>query len=321
MALKADSIKVEEKSLAQPPLNLIAKAINDGLTKDFEYVQAEVVDCPDLTKAPFHLAAEGLGGSETIVEFGGVPYLMPLVQRDKVYDLKDLIQIIGIDPVFVVGAGAGPHVYVQKNSELVTNISISKNNIINLSRIAKLKDEQLNNDFEVEILKEETRCSLLANLYTCQGKSSKVLKIHCKKRIGKNDFVSAVKQTLASTFKDQCIGMGGTFLITGSKAKQHVMPDFSKTPILNDDQVNEWLRFYEMGPPLVAVGTFVTKDPGLDLRLQHFHSFGTNESHPEAGHYHIDTNPDTVEYLAYLNTGSKVVRIDRPHETHQVGRD
>lgn len=42
------------------------------------------------------------------------------------------------------------------------------------------------------------------------------------------------------------------------KAKQHVMPDFSKTPLLNDDDLNEWLKFYNMSAPLIAVGTFVT---------------------------------------------------------------
>lgn len=56
-------------------------------------------------------------------------------------------------------------------------------------------------------------------------------------------------------------GLGGTFLITGSKTKQHIMPDFSKIPIISDQMVEEWLRFYQMNPPLVAVGTLVTNDP------------------------------------------------------------
>lgn len=58
-----------------------------------------------------------------------------------------------------------------------------------------------------------------------------------------------------------CLGVGGAFLVTNSKVKQHVMPDFSETPLNSDEDVNQWLRFYDMNPPLVAVGTFVTNDP------------------------------------------------------------
>jgi hypothetical protein len=59
----------------------------------------------------------------------------------------------------------------------------------------------------------------------------------------------------------ECSGVGAAFIITNSKVKQHVMPDFSKTPLNTDDDVNHWLKFYDMNPPLVAVGTFVTNDP------------------------------------------------------------
>lgn len=54
--------------------------------------------------------------------------------------------------------------------------------------------------------------------------------------------------------------MGGTFLIKEGKAKQHIMPDFSTTPINSDDEVNQWLKFYDMSAPLIAVGTFVSGD-------------------------------------------------------------
>lgn len=57
------------------------------------------------------------------------------------------------------------------------------------------------------------------------------------------------------------IGVGGVFLLAQGKAKQHVMPDFSKTPINDDDGVNKWLKFFEMSAPLSAVGTLVSKDP------------------------------------------------------------
>lgn len=60
----------------------------------------------------------GLNGSPTIVEVGGVPYLMPLVNRSKVYDFKDMNQLTGVNPAFIVGAGAGPFPFTGTNCEV-----------------------------------------------------------------------------------------------------------------------------------------------------------------------------------------------------------
>lgn len=38
------------------------------------------------------------------------------------------------------------------------------------------------------------------------------------------------------------------------------MQDFSTTPLNNVQQLNDWLRFYNMSTPLVAVGTFVSSE-------------------------------------------------------------
>ena len=113
--------------------------------------------------------------------------------------------------------------------------------------------------------------------------------------------------------------MGGVFVIKSGQVRQHVMQDFSKTPITNENDLNTWLKFYEMPAELIAVGTLATNDAvNLDLRLQHFHSFSTNGW---GGHYHNDTTPEIVEYLGYFTTGQKIVRVDKPSVTHQFGRD
>jgi hypothetical protein len=42
------------------------------MKSNFAEVKVEIVNCPDLSQAPFYLASTGLGGIEpTIVEFGG----------------------------------------------------------------------------------------------------------------------------------------------------------------------------------------------------------------------------------------------------------
>lgn len=133
------------------------------------------------------------------------------------------------------------------------------------------------------------------------------------------------------------IGLGGAFVLKNGKAKQHVMPDFSTTPIHTDAEVDQWLKFYEMSGPLVALGTLISGDyvscfhyyrlevfkysiyfKDLDLRVQHFHSYS---DHGEAGHYHYDTTPDTVEYLGYFTLAENIYRVDQPTVTHQMGRD
>lgn len=115
------------------------------------------------------------------------------------------------------------------------------------------------------------------------------------------------------------LGLGGVFLLKNGSAKQHVMQDFSKTPITTDEQLNTWLKFYEMPGTLIAVGTFLTNDNvELDLRVQHFHSFSKNGV---GGHYHIDTTPDVVEYEGFFNVGERIIRIDKPLVTHGFGRD
>lgn len=44
------------------------------------------------------------------------------------------------------------------------------------------------------------------------------------------------------------------------KVKQHIMPDFSDIPLTSEVKLNNWLRFYEMETPLIAVGTFVSAE-------------------------------------------------------------
>lgn len=62
-------------------------------------------------------------------------------------------------------------------------------------------------------------------------------------------------------------GLGGAFLLATGKVKQHVMQDFSKIPINTEEELNNWLRFYNMSAPLVALGTFVSSDPVSIINL------------------------------------------------------
>ncbi|XP_018574995.1 ester hydrolase C11orf54 homolog isoform X2 [Anoplophora glabripennis] len=317
MALDPKSLPVEKKSLYVPPLQEIADALNKGLTTNFAEVNVEVVDSPDLTQKPFSLASKGLGGNPKIVEIGGPPYLLPIVDRKKVYDLKDIANLINSNPAFIIGAGAGPHPYIGVNCEGILNLNIVNGSVEQHSRISKV-DQNDENSIQEILPNSESRIALLANLLFSEGKPGKVLKVHVKKRIGPKDFIASIRTVLEEVYKGKLVGLGGAFLIKEGKVKQHVMRDFSKTPLENEEDLNNWLKFYNMSAPLVALGTLVNGDGGLDLRVQHFHSFS---HHGEAGHYHYDTTPETVEYLGYFITGDEIYRIDKPVATHTWGRD
>lgn len=86
------------------------------------------------------------------------------------------------------------------------------------------------------------------------------MRVHTKIRTDKKDFIASIRECLEQKFPDKLIGLGGTFLLKEGKAKQHVMRDFSKTPLNNEDDLNNWLKFYNMSAPLVAVGTLINGD-------------------------------------------------------------
>lgn len=82
--------------------------------------------------------------------------------------------------------------------------------------------------------------------------------MHVKGRTGSKDFITSIRTTLQNHFKDKIVGLGGTFLVKEGRVHQHIMPDFSKTPVNSDEDLNKWLKFYDMDAPLVAVGTLAT---------------------------------------------------------------
>ncbi|XP_019876653.2 ester hydrolase C11orf54 homolog [Aethina tumida] len=320
MSLDPRTLPVEKRPLYVPPLNELVDVLNKSLKNNFQEVKVELVDCPDLTKQPFTLASEGLSGNETLVEIGGPPFLAPLVQRDKVYDLKDIAKLVDSEPAFIIGAGAGPHPYVGKNCEGIYNLKIENGKVDQQTRISKTDDKD-DKSIQEQLPNSESRVALLANLFFSEGKPGKVLKVYARKRIGNDDFIASIRKSLKDGFKDRLVGLGGAFVMKTGKAKQHVMPDFSKTPLKSDDDINNWLNFYTMSAPLIALGTLVNGEgpsEELDLRVQHFHSFS---HHGEAGHYHIDTTPDIVEYLGYFKPGQTIYRIDKPVDSHKFGRD
>ncbi|OQR73540.1 ester hydrolase C11orf54-like [Tropilaelaps mercedesae] len=304
-----------------PPLENVAKVLQEGLQKSFTEVSVTVEDCPDLKKAPFHLAAEGLSGLPRICDIGGVPYLIPLAQPEKRYNYEEVASLAGVPDGFFVGAGAGPCHIIGTNSELMPNIKCSGGSgslTRNETHYARICEDGKSHLME-KVPNGTADFCLMGNVFLSQGKPGKALRLRLKRRTGSDNLTTAIRKILLETFgPDKPVGLGGVFLISKGKAKLHIMPAFSKTALTSDEDVDKWLHYFEFRAPLICLSVMSSCDPGWDLRIDHTHCFST---HGAGGHYHCDTTPDEVEYECWFNVAEKLVRVDQPKETHQIGRD
>ncbi|XP_037126502.1 ester hydrolase C11orf54 homolog [Syngnathus acus] len=318
----ADVSKTEKAQLHVPDLQDLCDVLQKGLEENFAEVKVSIVECPDLSKEPFNFPVKGLCGSPRVTDVGGVPYLVPLVQKHKEYDMNAISRELELPGAFILGAGATPSRIVGMNAELMPLVLTEADGrpAVNSSYFASI------NPVDGQCLQErysdkfsDCNFGLLGNLYACEGKPGKVLEVRAKRRTGDLSIVTALRKTLEVQYPDKVLALGGTFIIQKGKAKIHIMPrEYSVCPLNTDEEVNSWLKHFEVNAPLICQSVLVSKDPGLDLRVEHTHCFS---HHGEGGHYYIDTTPDSVEYLGYFVPAEFIYRIDRPKETHAVGRD
>ncbi|XP_018007952.1 ester hydrolase C11orf54 homolog [Hyalella azteca] len=304
---------VESVRLFTSPLEDICSILRKGLEKNFKEVSVSVEECPDLTKAPFNLPAAGLAGSTRIADVGGPPYLVPFADLSKNYDFNELAKLIDLPDSFIVGAGGGPHEIVGMNSEMMPNLRTGTN-ADNNSKVSKLSGD---GHELVSLAKDQACCSLMVNLFACEGAPGKVLKVRARQRIGEENFVSCIRKAITEGFPNKVVGLGGIFRMLSGAAKCHIMPNFSKIALNNDEEVSNWLKYFEMAAPMIFFSVMVSSDPGLDLRLEHSHGYGAEYG----GHYHYDVTPDTVEYEAYYNLAEVLYRVDKPQNTHNIGKN
>lgn len=301
-------------ALHTPALTELQSVLTDGLQKSFKSASVNVVDCPNLTEKPFMLAAAGICGGPRLADIGGPPFLLPEVQRQKIYQTEMLSKLMDLPGAFLIGAGAGPGHVEGVNSEMMCNVNLKDVNGCQ-THLAKVDP----NDGSC-ILKQtkSTEFMLMANLLCSEGKPGKVLEIKASHRVGDDNFPTTVRKILKAKYDTKPVALAGVFLLEKGKAKLHVMPDFSCKPLNSMEEVNNWLHFYEMKAPLVCLGELISHDPDLDLREEHFHCFS---DHGEGGHYHYDITPDEVAYRAYFSVPETLYRIDKPPNLLNFGKD
>ncbi|KAB1282634.1 Ester hydrolase C11orf54-like protein [Camelus dromedarius] len=305
-----------EYSSHVPSLEELVGVLQKGLKENFADVQVSIADCPDLTKEPFTFPVKGICGKTRITDVGGVPYLLPLVKKKKkkkVYDLNKIAKEVQSPGAFILGAGAGPFQTLGFNSEFMPVIQTESEHkpLVNGSPFAHVNPADGGCLLEKHSEKyHDFGFALLANLFASEGQSGKVVEVQDKRRTGKLNFGTCMRQTLEKHYGGKPVGMGGTFVIQKGKVKTHIMPaEFSSCSLNSDEEVNKWLHFHEMKAPLVCLPVSVSRDPGFDLQLKHTHCFSY---HGGGGHYHYDTTPDTVEYLEYFLPAEFLYHIEQP---------
>lgn len=325
---KADPAReqtIEFKSIKSPPLEDIRAVLEKGLKENYSEVSVSIVECPDLTQEPFGLAAKGICGSTRLADVGGVPYLVPgpAAWRERTYNFNHVAKQTDVPGAHVLGACAGSKHYVQVNSECIPNIRTEgddKEQFRNETHIAKIDPSDgscVLMHYQNEL--QGAEFTLLGNLFLSEGKQGKVLKVSVKTRTGsQGSLTTCMRKTLEANFETP-VGLGGPFVQLAGKVRYHIMPDFSSCLLNSDADVENWLTFHEFGAPFVNMATLISKDPGLDLRVEHTH--GYSKVNKTGGHYHYDTTPQEIEYLGYFSPAEFIYRIDGPTETHMIGRD
>ena len=142
------------------------------MRSNFEEASVTVVESEDLTKSPWNLAAPGISGSPRLLDIGGVPYLTPHVQRHKLYDMRDYPSMTGLSKGLVIGAGAAPWPYLNRNAEMMPNLFVEEDKSISVQKTKISRTYDHDDSYTTEKLPtDETRNSLLGSLFVSQGKT------------------------------------------------------------------------------------------------------------------------------------------------------
>ena len=310
-------LKFESAKFSNPSLEVVAKALDEGLKVHFEQTQVKITECPNLKQ--WDCPAEGLSGNERIIDVGGEPYMHDKKYIGTEFNYEEISKKIGSQKSYALGAASGAMSCLEgRCGELVVNENLTTNE--SRSVIA-----QVDKDKKCMSKKYNARKhGGLANIYFSDGVKGKVIKIYLKKRIGKQGSLpQIIRASLIKNIdikENNHIALGGVFRIKNGGVKSHVQPDYDDIKHDYYDKklmkcTKDFLQFYEpVGPKLQCYSVLWTGDPtggNLDLRESgehtHFHSYdGKND----AGHYHFDVTPNEIEYECYFNLAHEVYRVN-----------
>ncbi|KAL6420589.1 hypothetical protein ACFW04_014636 [Cataglyphis niger] len=303
--------------------------LQDELKQNFVEATVEWVDCPDLTREPFNLAAPGLCGDEIILEIGGMSRLFPPPRELLEYFFSDILKEVHFNNTnsLIIGAGIGIRSNYQLG-ELFMNASFYRPQVSadlfyinNQSSLAFFNQASGQCALESVTDNKEPSCYPHGNFFISEGKPGKVLKVHVKNCVGFH-FLTAMQCVLLqySHIHPKLVGLGGTFVMKNGRARTHVMPYPLSDELKTAKQISDWLHYSDLNAPLVAVGTLINNSlyyeescqrsntNGYGLTEHHFHTYSSRGA---GGHFYTEIQPtNTVEYLGYFKPAKKFVYID-----------
>ena len=310
-------LKFESAKFNNPPLKIIAQALEKGLKANYQDIKVEIVECPNLKK--WKCPAEGISGNEKIIDVGGEPYMHDKRFIGTEFDYEEISKRIGSAKSYALGAGSGAMSCLDGHcGELVINENLITND--SKSIIAQVGKNKKCTSKRYTAKKHGG----LGNIFFSDGKIGEVIKIMIKKRIGdQGSLPQSIRKALIENINlenNKHIALGGVFRILNGGIKSHIQPDYADINYEYYDKklmkcTKDFLQFYEpVGPKLQCYSVLWTGDPtGGNLNLResgehtHFHSY---DNQKDAGHYHFDVTPNDIMYECYFNTAHEVFRVN-----------
>ncbi|XP_067212136.1 ester hydrolase C11orf54-like isoform X2 [Linepithema humile] len=286
-------------------INLVSKNCKN---KSFEDVVVKITSCPQLTKEPFNLAANGLHGNTAIIRCDS-----KTTQRK--WNMNYFLQNFPYDS-FLIGGGFGAKPNLPSNGYLIMNATFSRpEQINNASRLAYVRS--LTDSGIVEIMKEpdQMTCCTIGNFFMSEGRPGPVLEVQAKKRKSpRPNIISIIGKILYSYYgvKNKLVGLGGVLLI--NKGEMLVSVISNKIPenqiISSNDLLNRVEhRAINCTSNITAFGTILGSKATFWDKLYPRHCFYTFSENNVGGRFAKDVTPDETEYVGYFNTAEYLYHL------------
>ena len=212
----------------------------------------------------------------------------------------------------VIGPGSTDKSYTTVNGELICNMILDQyNRILHQRSYSSIVSETE----AIQSCYKEKNCGPFQHLMISsldQSESKFLIEIDVQQRLTnelkeENNFISVIRRGL-KTYAKHPMALAGLFRVEKGIIKAHVMPDFIDEDLKTKQQVDDWLKFYDMQAPLNCLSVLLTEDiNNSGFRLEHTHFFS---DHGQAGHYHYDISPEDVHYRGYFTICQEAVIVD-----------
>ncbi|VDM30381.1 unnamed protein product [Hydatigera taeniaeformis] len=316
----------------------VVEVFRNRLKEYFKSTKVNVVPCPDLTSPPFGLLRPGLAGQSVVCDVGSMSYLLPVADTSKKYSFDQVVESSGVHSGHLLGAGGGPFFTHGKTCEMAASLQYENDKIISNSTLHGVYGEQTGTPQVIKAT--DNNFGLVGQLLSTEGLPGsvvvcihtiflflslyifwhQVIEVDVADRLKEGSVHVFLREALTDAYGklDKPVALGGVFVLTDSRARFHVLqPNFPPHPVDTPARMAEFIKVFEMDPPVLGMGTLISHDPyGIDLKLEHFHCY--NEAKNLAGHFYWDTEPEKAHYRLYLTVAKGLLRIDPKKKTQSV---